>query len=140
MNEYTALCAKRQVLVIDDEESVRTVLRRYLTRRGWEVTEAVDGAQARALVEQTKDGKRPFDLIICDVRMPMLSGPEFFDWIKERRPELAHRLLFASGDVFDPAVAGFLQECGAPTIEKPFELTELSRVISLFDSPRERAA
>ncbi len=125
----------RRALVIDDEGSVRSVLRRWLKRRGWEVAEAPDGEVALA---QLRDGgeaayAHDFDVIICDLRMPTLSGPELHAWTKAHRPDLSRRLIFASGDVQEPEAAEFLQQCGCPVLEKPFELSRLEAVLSTFD-------
>ncbi len=125
----------RRALVIDDEGAVRGVLRRWLKRRGWEVSEAQDGEVALShLREQAGVTPSPdFDVIICDLRMPTLSGPELYDWTLEHRPELARRLVFASGDVQEPAAADFLQQCGCPVLEKPFELARLEAVLLSLD-------
>lgn len=125
----------RRALVIDDEGAVRGVLRRWLKRRGWEVSEAQDGEVALShLREQAGVSPSPdFDVIICDLRMPTLSGPELYDWTLEHRPELARRLVFASGDVQEPAAADFLQQCGCPVLEKPFELARLEAVLLSLD-------
>lgn len=125
----------RRALVIDDEGAVRGVLRRWLKRRGWEVSEAQDGEVALShLREQEGATSSPdFDVIICDLRMPTLSGPELYDWTLEHRPELARRLVFASGDVQEPAAADFLQQCGCPVLEKPFELARLEAVLLSLD-------
>jgi DNA-binding response OmpR family regulator len=61
----------KKVLVIDDEETIRKVLRIHLGNAGYEVKEASDGEQA---IEQLK--KDRFDLLICDIRMPKKSGWE----------------------------------------------------------------
>jgi CheY-like chemotaxis protein len=125
----------RRALVIDDEGAVRGVLRRWLKRRGWEVSEAQDGEVALSHLRE-QDGVSPspdFDVIICDLRMPTLSGPELYDWTLEHRPELARRLVFASGDVQEPAAADFLQQCGCPVLEKPFELARLEAVLLSLD-------
>jgi CheY-like chemotaxis protein len=121
----------RRVLVIDDEGAVRGVLRRWLKRRGWEVSEAPDGACA---LEQLRHapGDAPtsdFDVIICDLRMPALSGPELHAWALEHRPELAPRLVFASGDTQEETVAAFLRRSGCAVLEKPFEFSRLEAVL-----------
>ena len=131
----------RRALVIDDEPGVRVVLRRWLTRRGWEVDEAVDGAAAQLrLAPDPSGGTASFDLVICDLRMPALSGPELFQWAMERRRDLLGRIVFSSGDVRDPAAAAFLSMCGCPVLEKPFELSELARVIGAAVMQGEHAA
>ncbi len=122
----------RRALVIDDEEAVRGVLRRWLARRGWSVTEAANGAEARAQLERTDvaDAGTSFDLVICDLRMPTLSGQELHAWVTEHRPALLDHLVFASGDVREAQVADFLQRCGCPVLEKPFEFQALEAIIA----------
>ena len=125
----------RRALVIDDEGAVRGVLRRWFKRRGWEVSEAPDGEVALAQLTD-RDGELPrpgFDVIICDLRMPTLSGPELHAWTKAHRPDLTPRLVFASGDVQEAEAAEFLQQCGCPVLEKPFELARLEALLSEFD-------
>jgi CheY-like chemotaxis protein len=69
----TAMTAERRtVLVIDDEESVREVLSRFLTRAGYEVRVAADGQQALQMVHS----QSPPDLIVLDLMMPVMSGFE----------------------------------------------------------------
>jgi len=122
----------RRALVIDDEGAVRGVLRRYLKRKGWEVEEAADGEGALRHLQDT--GEHPmqalFDVIICDLRMPALSGPELHAWAVRHRPELLQRLVFASGDVQEAAAAEFLEQSGCPVLEKPFELSALDAVLA----------
>ena len=128
----------RRVLVIDDEGAVRGVLRRWLRRRGWEVTEAPDGACALEQLRPAPGDTPPsdFDVIICDLRMPALSGPELHAWALAHRPELAPRLVFASGDTQEGTVAAFLQRSGCPVLEKPFEFSRLEAVLLSVLDPR----
>jgi two-component system NtrC family sensor kinase len=127
----------RRALVIDDEGAVRGVLRRWLKRKGWEVAEASDGAAAMSRLG-THDGHASdasYDLVICDLRMPAFSGPELHAWAVEHRPDLLRRIVFASGDVQEPAAADFLQRTGCPVLEKPFELARLDAVLSAVVGP-----
>lgn len=71
-----------RVLVVDDEPIVRAFVERVLTDAGYTVAAASDGpAGLRALGELP-----PFDLIVSDVRMPGMSGPEFIDRVRTDRP------------------------------------------------------
>ena len=125
------LCQVRRALIIDDEGAVRAVLRRWLTRRGWNVSEAPDGAAALAsLCVPAGTRESPFDVVICDLRMPALSGPELHAWATLHRPAILRHLVFASGDVQEAVAADFLQSCGCPVLEKPFELIRLEEIIA----------
>ncbi len=132
----------RRALVVDDEDGVRGVLRRWLGRRGWEVTEAADGDAARAsLAHGTATSSAPaFELVICDLRMPTSGGEELHAWISAHHPALLRRLVFASGDTGEAATAAFLQYSGCPVLEKPFELRRLEATIAtVLDRAAEQA-
>ena len=77
------------VLLVDDEASVRMAMRRFLARRGWTVSEADDGETAKALLDPIAG--LGFDLVICDLQMPRLSGREFYRWVARARPHVAQR-------------------------------------------------
>ena len=118
-----------RVLIIDDEASVRSSIRRYFERQQWTVEEAGDGALGLQRLLSTQELPR-LDLVICDLRMPNLSGHELHQWLASTRPELLTRLVFASGDTASPETAAFLASSGCPVLEKPFELSELAAVVN----------
>jgi len=122
-----ALAPGGRVLIIDDESAVRASIRRYFERQHWVVEEAGDGAAALARLVPGTDAAAP-DLIICDLRMPGVSGIEVHRWVSTTRPELLGRLVFASGDTASQETAAFLASTGCPVLEKPFELSELAAV------------
>ena len=117
----------RYVLLVDDEDAIRAALRRFFARRGWTVLEAVDGESARALLDPAHG--QAFDLVICDLAMPRVSGRDLYCWLTHHRPDLVSRLVFSSGDVISPEASAFLVETGRPVLPKPFELAELSRIV-----------
>jgi PAS domain S-box-containing protein len=121
--------ATGEVLIIDDEEAIRSSMRRYFERQGWSVEEAADGALGLAKLLATREQKT-YDLIICDLKMPGLTGLEVHHWVSASRPDLLNRLVFASGDTASPETAAFLSSSGCPVLEKPFELRELAAVIT----------
>ena len=82
-----------RVLLVEDEEAVRQPVARYLARRGATVDEAGHGVEAMARVAQV----RP-DVIVADLRMPVMDGMEFFRHLRGTDPGLAERVLFLSGD------------------------------------------
>ncbi len=118
-----------QVLIIDDEDAVRASMRRYFERQGWSVDEASDGAVGLAKLLATRD-HTSYDLVICDLKMPGLTGLELHHWVSASRPDLLNRLVFASGDTASPEASAFLSSSGCPVLEKPFELRELAAVIA----------
>jgi CheY-like chemotaxis protein len=117
-----------RLFVIDDEQSIRAAISRFLTRRGWEVEEAEDGRVALQTLLHSEPNR--FDVVMCDLRMPHLSGAELHRDLLEKRPDLVQRLIFSSGDVASTDAADFLARSGRPVIEKPFELSRLEELLN----------
>ncbi len=114
-----------RVLVVDDEPQIIHFMRATLEAWGHTVETAADGQEAlgRALTE-------PFDLIITDVRMPKLGGRELFERLRREAPEVAARVVFATGDTVRDDTMAFLAATGRPCLHKPFKLAELKHVLT----------
>jgi two-component system NtrC family sensor kinase len=112
--------AVARILLVDDEAPVLEVLTLALKRRGFSVDTASDGTKALARLYRKR-----YDLILCDMRMPELNGPDFYYQIQEKDPELARRIIFTTGDTINIATRRFLEESGAQLLAKPFEFEEL---------------
>ena len=114
-----------RVLVVDDEPHILHYMQATLESWGHEVAVANDGSQAlkRALLQ-------PFDLIICDLRMPRLGGREMFQTLARMHPTVADRIIFATGDTVRGDTLQFLEELGRPFLQKPFKLDALRRVLA----------
>ena len=105
------------LLIVDDDERIRQLLKQYLIRNGFLVTAARDGAHARKLLAGLE-----FDLIVLDVMMPGEDGMSLTRWIRSTRSTPV-MLLTARGDT-DDRIAGL--ESGADDyLSKPFEPKEL---------------
>ncbi|HPU86625.1 MAG TPA: response regulator, partial [Candidatus Latescibacteria bacterium] len=76
-----------RVLVVDDEDSIRSLLRMTLAQAGYDVEEAEDGGRA---VEVLNSGDNPLmvDVIICDIRMPRINGVEAIAYFRAQYPSL----------------------------------------------------
>ncbi|HEY7192462.1 MAG TPA: ATP-binding protein [Gemmatimonadales bacterium] len=114
-----------RVLVVDDEPHILHYMQATLESWGHEVAVANDGSQAlkRALMQ-------PFDLIICDLRMPRLGGREMFQTLARMHPTVADRIIFATGDTVRGDTLQFLEQLGRPFLQKPFKLDALRRVLA----------
>ena len=110
-----------RILIVDDEPGVRSALSRVL--RGHEISVATGGAEALQLLEE------PFDLVLCDVMMPGMSGIQLFERVRARDPELAGRFVFMTGGAFRAREKKSLDATGTPTLEKPLDLTLLRRIL-----------
>ncbi len=112
------------ILLVDDERVVRTMLRTYLERSGYHVLEADSGETAQKLAEQHE----AIDLLLTDVVMPMMSGPELVKYLTLRSPNL--KVLYMSGyNVQDLLLRSHVLEHGFGFIQKPFPLEALANWI-----------
>jgi two-component system NtrC family sensor kinase len=114
-----------RVLVVDDEPHILHYMRATLEAWGHQVDTAADGEEAlrRAIAGD-------HDIIISDVRMPTLSGREFYERLREEAPDKAERVVFATGDSVRDDTLEFLRRSGQPHLDKPFKLAELRRTLS----------
>ena len=111
-----------RVLLVDDEPKLADAVADALRESGFAVELAHDGQAALDLALA-----RPFDLVICDLRMPRLDGPSFYRAITASRPALAARVVFVTGDVAGTDAGRFLEESGCRWLTKPFRLADLLR-------------
>jgi len=123
------------ILVVEDERTVRAAIAQALARRGYNVLQAVDGADGVAVGARYAG---QIDLVVSDVIMPHLTGPAMMDALRVGRPGL--RALFISGYAA-PQLRGKLAEVAATLLEKPFTLTTLvDRVQTMLAAPGEHHA
>jgi PAS domain S-box-containing protein len=125
-----AAVGRETILLIDDEPAVRELGRRMLSRLGYDVLTAGNGAEALAVARRHS---LPIDLVFSDVVMPGLSGPEVAAAVREIHPEAA--VLFASGYTADAITDRANLPEGIGLVEKPFTAAELAaRVRSALDA------
>jgi len=110
------------VLLVEDEPSVRKLAVKVLRDCGYVVLEA-DGAQAALETAAKHEGT--IDLLVSDVVMPTISGPELLEKVREKRPRL--RALFVSGYTESAAMRHGVLRPGTPFLEKPFSPATLTR-------------
>lgn len=112
------------ILFVEDEHSVRELVREYLCGNGYTVLEAPDGTEALK-VTSAHDG--PLHMLITDVVMPHLSGPELAAKIGALRPGV--KVLFVSGYTDDTVFRHGVLEGGVAYLQKPFNLKALAQKI-----------
>lgn len=112
------------LLVVDDEGCVRTLAEMALIAVGYKVLTANHGAEALKLLD---DANGTVDLILIDVVMPGMSGPELAELAKRRRPNV--KALFTSGYT-DDSIACQVGRAGEfHFIQKPYTITQLTRKV-----------
>jgi signal transduction histidine kinase/ActR/RegA family two-component response regulator len=123
------LHGRERVLVIEDEHMVRAIARRTLEEFGYQVSEAADG---HAAVELLTSSPVRYDLILCDVVMPGLSGGELDTALHQAAPEA--RILYTSGYTGNDVRVRNLVRPSASFIQKPFSAADLAaKVRALLD-------
>jgi DNA-binding response OmpR family regulator len=117
---------KLRILVVEDEDHVRAVLRLALEQHGCEVVTAEDGVEGLDAIDL-----QPFDVVVSDVQMPRRDGVWLWRQAVAVRPELAGRFLFISGHPFGGPDHGSERE---RFLAKPFTMTMLWAVIQAIVS------
>jgi len=116
---------KGTILLVDDQEPVRDVCSAMLRTLGYRVVTASDGREGLAYY---RDAWRDIDVVIVDMVMPVLGGPECFRGMKEVNPEV--RAILATGYSLEGAVQEVMNEGVLGFIQKPFRMEQLSQVVT----------
>ncbi|MBW2543792.1 MAG: response regulator [Deltaproteobacteria bacterium] len=125
----TTLAGDETSLVVEDEGGIRRLMRNVLEQRGYRVIDASDGESA---LDVARRDAPTIDLVITDVVMPRLSGPEMIKRLREERPEF--KVIFMSGYAHEGALDLTSVCADAEILEKPFaHRTLLSLVRKLLD-------
>ena len=108
-----------QILVVDDEERMRNLLKKVLAKQGFSVETSSNGIDALDKVE-----RNPFDVIIADIRMPEMNGMDLLKAVRETRPDIYVIIMTAFGSI-DSAVEA-MKKGAYHYITKPFKMSEIS--------------
>jgi len=119
------------ILIVDDDDNVRNVMRAILLQCGYAVLEARSGREALRI---SLEHRGRIDLLLTDVMMPEMNGPQLAELISRRHP--SSKLLYVSGCPADALGSNVVLKCEAPLIAKPFTAAELTRHVrkALFDA------
>jgi len=126
--------ALQTVLLVEDEPSIRQLIRRLLLSRGYQLLEAHDGSEALEIADQRR---APLDLLLTDVIMPKMNGFSLAARVTFRHPET--RVLFITGHAADrPEVEDKLRRTPHAFLLKPFTGTALTQKVQYLLLARER--
>ncbi len=114
---------RARVLVVDDELTVVSMLSRILTEEH-NVEVATSAETALELLDHGD-----FDVVLCDLLMPNMSGVDLYEEISRRYPGFQECIVFMTGGAFTPRAAQFLSRVNNPRIEKPFDMKSLRRLV-----------
>ena len=113
---------KSRVLIVDDEEALRTILSSELNSAGYEVETASDGSEGITEVKNKK-----FDLVLLDIHMPKLDGFEVLKYIKKEHPAVKVIMLTGFADLKNAIES---KKFGAEDfVSKPYDLVDLLTTI-----------
>lgn len=115
------------VLVVDDEEPVVRLIARLLRDLGHRSTVVTSGEAALGTL-----GSEPFDLMLCDVKMPGLNGFELVSAMRDRDPDLADRVIFITGDTLSTTTRSQIERGGNLFLPKPFSIEQLEQTIAVL--------
>ena len=110
----------KRMLIVDDSAAVRRILGRMLVEEGFSVDTAGDGIAAQDML-----GKNEYDIVLVDLRMPIMSGIELYRHIEGGYPEVATKVVFMSADMPDPRTRSFFTKINRPFLLKPFTIDDL---------------
>jgi signal transduction histidine kinase len=117
-----AVGGKLSILVVDDEPVIARLIQKALGQH--DVTTASDGREAVALM-----GEKAFDVILCDLIMPEMTGMDVYRAALQRATPMNDRIVFMTGGAFTQRARDFLESVPNMRIEKPFDLGHLERTI-----------
>ncbi len=122
----TLRAPRGRILVVDDEALVGRAVSRILATQH----EVVTHTSARAALEDLAGDAAGFDLVLCDLMMPDMTGMELYAKVRDIAPVLAERTVFLTGGAFTPGAREFLARVPNARIEKPFEPDALRALVA----------
>jgi PAS domain S-box-containing protein len=121
----TRALPRRRVLVIDDERLVGDAIARSLSEEN-DVQVVTDAQQALSRITAGET----YDVILCDLMMPVVTGMDLYAEVLRTAPQLASRLVFMTGGAFTPRARAFLESIGNPCLEKPLDMGKLRSILA----------
>jgi len=115
-----------RILVVDDDAVNRQAMVLLLEREGHQVVAVENGLEA---MERLGDRDNTFDAIVTDLQMPRLGGRAMYEQLVNSRPLVAKRFVFVTGDQARGETRSFLENCGQPSVTKPYDLGDLINAI-----------
>ena len=126
------LAGSETILIVEDEEKIRGMVRKFLEMRGYTVFEAAGGHEALRLAQ---DRKKPFDLLVTDLVMPEMNGLELSSRLKSASPST--KILYMTGYTDHAILRQEVPEFQSNVLMKPFTSQELNKKVrEVLDGPR----
>src|ERR1041384_7843127 len=117
---------RMRILVVDDDAVNRQAMVLLLEREGHQIVAVENGLEA---MERLGDRDNTFDAIVTDLQMPRLGGRAMYEQLVSSRPLIAKRFVLVTGDQARGETRSFLENCGQPSVTKPYDLGDLINAI-----------
>jgi CheY-like chemotaxis protein/anti-sigma regulatory factor (Ser/Thr protein kinase) len=114
-----------RILVVEDEPSVAQLIVDVLREEGHQVEAVLDSQEGLARLSRAH-----YDLVVCDLRMPRLDGPAFYEALIRAGSPVQDHMLFVTGDTLAPRTMQFLEKSKLPYLAKPFLVEELKLAVN----------
>ena len=114
-----------RILLVDDEIELAQTLADLLEPQGHAIDLAANGQIAFEKIQ-----KNGFDVIISDLRMPVMDGPQLYAALEGNLPEYTKKIIYVTGDTLSPHVNAFLSQTPVPVIEKPYRLVDVQKALT----------
>jgi DNA-binding NtrC family response regulator len=116
---------RRKVLLLEDDEDFKGIIREFLNQNGYEVIAVQNGVEGVHEVLASD-----FEIILCDMMMPTLPGDMFFRAVERMRPHLCDRFIFMTGHRGNPKITDFIKTVNGTMLPKPFQIDDLLEMIA----------
>ncbi len=113
-----------RIMIVDDDELLRATLARALSEH--EVITAASGEEGQAILRMDKE----FDVLICDVMMPEMSGMDLHEWMVRQSIGLAQRTIFITGGIFTSKARKYIRDVDVKALKKPLDMVTLKELVS----------
>jgi two-component system NtrC family sensor kinase len=121
----SAPAPRGRIMVVEDERTVAQLMVDVLREEGHYVEAVLSSPEGL-----TRIARNHYDLVICDLRMPRLDGPAFYDALIRSGSPMRNRILFTTGDTLAPRTVEFVESKGLPFLAKPFLVEELKLAVN----------
>ena len=111
-----------KILIVDDEVEIAQTLADLLEPEGHKIDIAANGAIALDKLLQ-----QPYDIIISDLRMPVMDGPALYEALGRELPSYLDKIIYVTGDTLSSHVQTFLSQHAVTVVEKPYRLSDVRR-------------
>jgi CheY-like chemotaxis protein len=114
----------KRMLIVDDMAALRRMLTNVVAGLGYGADTAANGIEAQEMLSRNR-----YDILLIDMKMPVMDGRELFTHIREQHPELVGKIIFMSADYPDARTERLLLESNCPFLLKPFDVNDLRSLI-----------